>query len=101
VVLLIGLIGGIAWPRWPGPDEPNPRIPISASTNPSDLTMFVLQRHLAVPWQDPFVDETISHLAGVERVVTAIGPEMVPLAANGAPRLSTLSNVVIRAAWTE
>jgi hypothetical protein len=39
--------------------------------------------------------KTISHLTGVERVVTAIGPQMVPLAANGVPRLSTLSNVVI------
>lgn len=37
--------------------------------------------------------KTIRHLAGVERVVTSIGPQMVPLAANGAPRLSTLANV--------
>jgi hypothetical protein len=96
VVLLIGLIGGIGMAALAGARRTQSSYPqFLASTNPSDLTMFVYSGTSQFPGQTLSLTKTISHLAGVERVVTAIGPEMVPLAANGAPRLSILSNVVI------
>jgi hypothetical protein len=96
VVLLIGLIGGIGMAALAGARRTQSSYPqFLASTNPSDLTMFVYSGSSNFPGKTLSLTKTISHLAGVERVVTALGPQMVPLAANGAPRLSTLSNVVI------
>ena len=96
VVLLIGLIGGIGMAALAGARRTQSSYPqFLASTNPSDLTMFVYSGTSQFPGKTLSLTKTISHLAGVERVVTAIGPQMVPLAANGAPRLSALSNVVI------
>jgi hypothetical protein len=94
VVLLIGLIGGIGMAALAGARRTQSSYPqFLASTNPSDLTMFVYSGGSDFPGKTLSLTKTISHLAGVERVVTSIGPQMVPLAANGAPRLSTLSNV--------
>ncbi len=96
VVLLIGLIGGIGMAALAGARRTQSSYPqFLASTNPSDLTMFVYSGSSQFLGKTLSLTKTISHLAGVERVVTAIGPQMVPLAANGVPRLSTLSNVVI------
>ncbi|MGA2969500.1 MAG: FtsX-like permease family protein [Acidimicrobiales bacterium] len=96
VVLLIGLIGGIGMAALAGARRTQSSYPqFLASTNPSDLTMFVYGGTSQFLGKTPSLTKTISHLPGVEHVVTAIGPQMVPLAANGAPRLSTLSNVVI------
>jgi hypothetical protein len=95
VVLLIGLIGGIGMAALAGARRTQSSYPqFLASTNPSDLTMFVFSGSSQFPGKTLSLTKTISHLAGVERVVTALGPQMVPLAANGAPRLSSLSNVV-------
>src|ERR1035437_4997635 len=94
VVLLIGLIGGIGMAALAGARRTQSSYPqFLASTNPSDVTMFVYSGASQFPGKTFSLTKTISHLAGVERVVTALGPQMVPLAANGAPRLSTLSNV--------
>jgi hypothetical protein len=94
VVLLIGLIGGIGMAALAGARRTQSSYPqFLASTNPSDVTMFVYSGGSQFPGKTSSLTKTISHLAGVERVVTSIGPQMVPLAANGAPRLSTLSNV--------
>ena len=94
VVLLIGLIGGIGMAALAGARRTQSSYPqFLASTNPSDLTMFVYSGSSQFLGKTLSLTKTISHLAGVERVVTALGPQMVPLAANGAPRLSTLSNV--------
>jgi len=101
VVLLIGLIGGIGMAALAGARRTQSSYPqFLASTNPSDVTMFVYSGGSQFPGKTSSLTKTISHLAGVERVVTSIGPQMVPLAANGAPRLSTLSNVFTSAAWT-
>lgn len=94
VVLLIGLIGGIGMAALAGARRTQSSYPqFLASTNPSDVTMFVYSGGSQFPGKTSSLTKSISHLAGVERVVTSIGPQMVPLAANGAPRLSTLSNV--------
>ena len=94
VVLLIGLIGGIGMAALAGARRTQSSYPqFLASTNPSDLTMFVFSGSSQFPGRTLSLTKSISHLAGVERVVTGLGPQMVPLAANGAPRLSTLSNV--------
>ena len=93
VVLLIGLIGGIGMAAVAGARRTQSSYPqFLASTNPSDLTMAVYGAgpHAA---KTPPLKETIAHLKGVERVVTAAGPNAVPLMANGAARLNTLSNV--------
>ena len=96
VLLLIGLIGGIGMAALAGARRTQSSYPqFLASTNPSDLTMFVFSGSSQFPGRTLSLTKSISHLAGVERVVTALGPQMVPLAANGAPRLSVLSNVVI------
>jgi hypothetical protein len=96
VLLLIGLIGGIGMAALAGARRSQSSYPqFLASTNPSDLTMFVYSGSSDFLGTTFSLTKTISHLAGVERVVTALGPQMVPLAANGAPRLSVLSNVVI------
>ena len=93
VVLLIGLIGGIGMAALAGARRTQSSYPhFLASTNPSDLTMAVYGVG-SNSGKNFSLKGTISHLKGVERVVTADGPNVVALKANGAPRLNTLSNV--------
>ena len=93
VVLLIGLIGGIGMAALAGARRTQSSYPqFLASTNPSDLTMAIYQIG-PNGGHSHSLKKTIDHLAGIERVVSVIGPDVVALKANGAPRLSTLSNV--------
>jgi hypothetical protein len=93
VVLLIGLIGGIGMAALAGARRTQSSYPqFLASTNPSDLTMAVYQIGPG-GGNSHSLKKTIDHLAGIERVVSAIGPDVGPLKANGALRLSTFSNV--------
>jgi hypothetical protein len=93
VVLLIALIGGIGVAALAGARRTQSSYPqFLASTNPSDLTMAVYGFALN-SGKTSSLKGTITHLKGVERVVTAAGPNGVALKANGAPRLNTFSNV--------
>ncbi len=94
VVVLIGLIGGIAMASIAAGRRTQSSYPtFLASTNPSDMTVSVFAPNggeAAAP-----LTAKIAHLAGVKRVRTVFVPHVVPLAANGAPRLSTLDQVSV------
>ena len=63
-----------------------------AGTNPSDLSVAVYN-----PATDggpgPPLRAKIAHLPGVKRVKSLVTPTLVPLTADGAPRLSTSLNL--------
>ncbi len=94
VILLIGLIGGVAMASVAAGRRTQSSYPtFLASTNPSDFTMAV---YTASANGGPAVSlkAAIERLPGVKSVVTAEAPTVVALAANGAPRLSSLSTVL-------
>ena len=94
VVLLIGLIGGVAMASVAAGRRTQSSYPtFLASTNPSDFTMAVYTAGSNGGPAAP-LKAAIARLPGVRSVVTAEAPTMVPLAANGAPRLSSLANVL-------
>ena len=93
VVLLIGLIGGLAMASVAAARRTQSSYPtLLASTNPSDLTMAV---YVSTANGGPAISlkAVIARLLGVKRVVTAEELPLVALAANGAPRLGSLTNV--------
>jgi hypothetical protein len=93
VVLLVGLIGGIGMAALAGARRTQSSYPqFLASTNPSDVTMAVFGVG-SNQGKSFSLAQSIARLSGVEHVVSAIGPNVVALKANGAPRLNTLSNV--------
>lgn len=78
IVLLIGLLGGLAMGSLAGARRTQSSFAtFLASTNPSDLTLFL---------QAPDLTRQLGHLPGVERVESAIfSLNAFPLAATGAP----------------
>ena len=99
VVLLIGLIGGIAMASIAAGRRTQSSYPtFLASTNPSDLTVSVYNTATGAP--GPSLTAKIARLAGVKRVVS-IWARRLPLAANGAPLLDEAVQVAMAsAAWT-
>lgn len=94
VVLIIGLVGGVAMASIAGARRTQSSYPtLLASTNPSDLTMAVYTA-TANGGPGKSLKAAIARLPGVKRVVSAVAPPLVALAPNGAPRLSTLSTVL-------
>ena len=94
VALIIGLLGGVAMTSVAGARRTQAAYPeFISSTSPSDLTMAVYASQ-SNGGSGPNLKREIRSLPGIARVVTAYGPNLVPLAPNGAPRLETLSNVV-------
>jgi len=94
VVLLIGLVGGVAMASIAAARRTQSSYPtFVASTNPSQLTMAVYSA-VANGGPGPSLAAQIARLPGVKVVRTEISPPIVPLAANGAPRLSTLGYVI-------
>ncbi len=94
VVVLIGLIGGIAMASIAAGRRTQSSYPtFLASTNPSDMTVSVFAANSGGPVAP--LTAKIAHLAGVKRVRTIFVPHIVPLAGNGAPRLSTLAQVSV------
>ncbi len=95
VVLLIGLIGGVGMASLAGARRTQSSYPqFLASTNPSDLTMAVYGI-VTIGHKPTSLKGTIGDLDGIERVVTADGPNVLPLKPDGAARLNTLSNVTV------
>lgn len=96
VVLLVGLLGGIAMASIAGARRTQSSYPtFLASTNPSDLTVSVFapsSGQAVAP-----LTARLAHLADVKRVRTVFVPQLVPLAKNGAPRLSALAQVLVLA----
>jgi hypothetical protein len=89
VVVLIGLIGGVAMTAVEAGRRTQSSYPtFMASTNPSDLTMSVGSTGSAPVTFDPASVAMISRLPDVTRVAALISPAIVPLSADGAPNLS-------------
>jgi len=94
VVLVIGLIGGVAMASVAGARRTQSSYPMFlASTNPSDMTMAVYNA-TANGGPGPSLTTRIKSIPGVKSVRTFIAPPVVPLNAKGAPRLSTLGYVI-------
>ena len=95
VVLLIGLLGGVAMASVASARRTQSSYPVYlASTNPSTLTMAVYA-NAANGGAGPSVAAAIRRLPDVRHVDTAEAPTLVPLAADGAPLLSTVGAIVI------
>ena len=94
VVVLIGLIGGIAMASISAGRRTQSSYPtFLASTNPSDMTVSVYIPSgggAATP-----LAARLAHLPDVKRVTDLVGPNFIPLAKNGAPRLNTSNDVSI------
>ncbi|MGA3355058.1 MAG: ABC transporter permease [Acidimicrobiales bacterium] len=94
MVLLIGLIGGIAMASIAAGRRTQSSYPtFLASTNPSDMTMTVYNSATGGP--GPALTAKITRLTDVKRVETIVAPTVAPLAPDGAPRLNALADVEI------
>ena len=95
IVLLIGLIGGVAMASVSAGRRTQSSYPtFLASTNPSNLTMAVFQAS-ANAGPGSSLKSAIERLPDVKRVVTAGTLPLIDIGANGAPRLSSLANINI------
>jgi hypothetical protein len=96
VVLLIGLIGGTAMASIEAARRTQSSYPtFLASTNPSDLTVSIFAPGSGAATSS--VLSEIAHLSDVKQVRAIEAPAFVPLAPDGAPRLSTLGSVTVLA----
>jgi hypothetical protein len=94
LVLLIGLVGGLAMASIAGARRTQSSYTtFLAGTNPSDLNV-ALYNPATNGGPGPPLATKIAHLAGVKRVRDLVTPTFVPLASDGAPRLSTLNLVL-------
>jgi hypothetical protein len=92
IVLLIGMIGGIATASVAAARRTQSSYPaFLASTNPSDLTMTVYSSGSGAAGAS--LTAEIARLPDVRHVDSLLAPIVVPLTANGAPRL-TRANVL-------
>ncbi len=94
IVLLIGLIGGVAMASVAAGRRTQSSFPaFLASTNPSNLTLAVFQASANAT--DSSLKSAIERLPDVKDVVTAGTLPLIDISANGAPKLSFLSNINI------
>ena len=94
LVLLIGLVGGLAMGAIAGARRTQSSYPtFLAGTNPSDLNVAVYNPATNGGPGPPLATK-IAHLPGVKRVTDLVTPTFVPLTADGTPRLSTF-NIVL------
>jgi hypothetical protein len=93
VVLLIGLVGGVAMASIAAARRTQSSYPtFMASTNPSDVSMATYNATDGGGF-GPDLTKKIEALPGVTSVRTGFTPPIVPLTPSGAPRLSTLGFV--------
>jgi hypothetical protein len=93
IVLLIGMIGGIAMASVAAARRTQSSYPaFLASTNPSDLTMTVYSTSSGAA--GPSLTAEIARLADVRHVDSLVTPTFFPLTSHGAPRLD-VANVVV------
>jgi hypothetical protein len=94
VVLLIGLVGGLAMGSFAGARRTQSSYStFLASTNPSDLTVAAFSPNSNVSFGSRELTAKIAHLAGVKGVKDLAGPTIVALASDGAPRREALNYV--------
>jgi len=95
IVLLIGLIGGVAMASVAAGRRSQSSFPMFlASTNPSNLTMAVFQAQANAPGNSS-LKSAIEHLPDVKRVVSAGTLPLIEVGANGAARPSAFANINI------
>jgi len=95
VVLLIGLIGGLAMASIAGGRRTQSSYPtFLASTNPSNIVVSANAR-LGGAVNDARLQSTIQHLPYVKRVVSIVGPSFLPVTAKGLPLTHNAENVLI------
>jgi hypothetical protein len=93
VVLLIGLVGGLAMASIAAARRTQSSYPtFMASTNPSDVTMAAYDQ-ATEGGPGPDLTKKIAALPGVTSVRTGFTPPLVPLTRAGVPRLSTLGYI--------
>ena len=96
VVLLIGLVGGIAMASIAAGRRTQASYPtFLASTNSADLTLTVYNANPASAAPGASLTASIARLADVKRVESLFSPTVVPLAPNGTPQLGALNSVSI------
>ena len=94
VVLLIGLLGGVAMASIAGGRRTQSSYPtFFTSTNPSNMTISAFAANGDTTGTAKLTSE-MAHLAGVQRVRTLLAPTIEPLATNGAPRLTASNNLL-------
>ncbi|HEV3268037.1 MAG TPA: FtsX-like permease family protein [Acidimicrobiales bacterium] len=97
VVLLIGLIGGLAMASIAGARRTQSSYPtFLASTDPSNIVFSPNQgavNSAAVP--DVRLKSTIERLPGVKHVVSAVSPSFLPITAKGVPITRNAQNVLV------
>ena len=94
VVLLIGLLGGVAMASIAGGRRTQSSYPtFFTSTNPSNLTISAFATNGDSTGTAKLTSE-FAHLADVQRVRTLLAPTIEPLATNGAPRLTASNNLL-------
>ena len=99
IVLLIGMIGGIAMASVAAARRTQSSYPaFLASTNPSDLTMTVYSTSSGAAGAS--LTAEIARLADVRHVDSLVTPTFFPLTSHGAPRLDT-ANVVVSVGSTD
>ena len=90
VVLLIGLIGGIAMASVAGARRTQSSYPtFLRSVNPSDLGIAIFNGTGGGP---PTLTDQIARLPGVKRVRAVVGPDVVVLEPDGAPEVAGLGD---------
>src|SRR5271167_1606213 len=97
IVLLIGLVGGIAMGSIAAARRTQSSYPaFLASTNASDLTMstYGIANASAANNYSPKLTRQIARLPDVKLVESWVGAGIVPLKPDGAPNLSSALNVV-------
>jgi FtsX-like permease family len=93
VVLLIGLLGGVAMASVAAGRRTQSSYPtFLASTNPSDLTVSIGSNSPDAGSFDAAVTTAIARLPDLRRVDSLVSPAVVPLAADGAPSLAGLQS---------
>ena len=99
IVLLIGMIGGIAMASVAAARRTQSSYPaFLASTNPSDLTMTVYSFGSGAA--GPSLTAGIARQADVRHVDSLVAPTFLPLTSHGAPRLD-VANVVVSLGSTD
>jgi hypothetical protein len=94
VALLIGLVGGVSMASIAAARRTQSSYPtFMASTNPSALTMAVYSNANGGQ-AGPDLKSKIAKLPGVKHVGSLFSPPIVPMSAQGAPRLNTLGFVI-------
>lgn len=96
IVLLIGLVGGVAMATIAGARRTQSSFPtFLASTNPSDLSLAVFPPGGAAGRYSAGLTRSIEKLSDVKRVESWVQPFGVPLGPRGAPKTNTLSDLTV------